>query len=437
MKKTRSQKSQLALQSKILSKSSKLTIEVPDEDDEIILSKFNKNSPTSHKMSLDYQKASGSIFAPKHRTSTSTNKAKKLYGMSVVPKLSQKKFKFPSTPKTNKKMTPSKSPHIKTSRAKSKVHTPTTKFSTTPTYRALIEVNKKRPKTTTNSDKSLKAETGSCPNLNILVTQVKLNTPRTDDVLSEEEIQVKSDMLYKEHLFQTFQAMKFIRTLQPVNLEQLKEKRLNVPRRKGFENKKTIIFDLDETLVHCCEDITTCNPMVILPVIFPTGETVQAGINIRPYALECLREVNKEFEIFVFTASHPCYANVVLDYIDPNKELIHQRFFRDSCVNMGGVFIKDLRIFANRNLKDLIIVDNAAYSFAYQLDNGIPIVSWHDDQYDKELYNLMDYVKALAAVEDVRDVNEQTFHLRTFYEDYINEFLAADTVSSPKLGKKF
>ncbi|OMJ88039.1 hypothetical protein SteCoe_10110 [Stentor coeruleus] len=436
MKNSRSQKSQPVLQGNLLAKSSKLTIEVPDEDDEPSASKFNKNSPTYSKVTTDYQKASGSIFAPKHKPASSSHPTKRCYGQSGTPKVAPKIFKFPSTPKTTTKRSPSKPPSMQISRAKSKGQTPTAKASATPTHKNSFEENKKRPKTTTNSEKSLKAETGSSPNLNSLVTQVKLSSNKVANSLSEEEIQAKSEMLYKEHLFQTFQAMKFVRTLQPVNLEQLKEKRLNVPRRKGFENKKTIIFDLDETLVHCCEDITTSNPTVILPVVFPTGETVQAGINIRPYALECLREVNKEFEVFVFTASHPCYANVVLDYLDPNRELIHQRFFRDSCINMGGVFIKDLRIFANRNLKDLIIVDNAAYSFAYQLDNGIPIVSWHDDPHDKELYNLMDYVKALAAVEDIRDVNEQTFHMRTFYEDYINEFLAADTVSSPKGGKK-
>ena len=37
---------------------------------------------------------------------------------------------------------------------------------------------------------------------------------------------------------------------------------------------KVIIFDLDETLVHCVDDITTENPDVILDVTFPNGETI-------------------------------------------------------------------------------------------------------------------------------------------------------------------
>jgi len=30
-----------------------------------------------------------------------------------------------------------------------------------------------------------------------------------------------------------------------------------------------------------------------------------------------------------------------------------------------GIFIKDLRVIANRDLKDILLVDNAAYSFGY------------------------------------------------------------------------
>jgi CTD small phosphatase-like protein 2 len=71
----------------------------------------------------------------------------------------------------------------------------------------------------------------------------------------------------------------------------------------------------------------------------------------------------------------------------------------------------------------VVIVDNAAYSFAYQVDNGIPIISWHDDRDDREMLNLIDYLKSLVEVEDIREVNFETFHLRTFYEDYMNEFI--------------
>ena len=396
----------------------KLTIDLPPDED--FPEPFNKNSPMSQKVVTEFQKTSG-VLGPKHKKPSSLNTARKLFNESTK----QKVFKFPPSPRVQPKR-PLKSvvtrttSHVDSKQSKLSAK----KFSMTPTSRQILEASKKLPSTAQNSNKQiLKPETGSSPLTNY-VTSVKTSGPAKDL-----ETDKKSEILYKEHLFQTFQAMKFVRTIQPVNVDQLREKRVNVPRRKGFENKKTLIFDLDETLVHCCEDLDSSSPNVVLPIVFPNGETIEAGINIRPYAIECLREVSKYFEVFVFTASHPCYANVVLDYIDPKRELIHERFFRDSCINMNGVYIKDLRIFANRNLKDMIIVDNAAYSFAYQLENGIPILSWHDDPNDKELLNLIEYVKALAQVEDVRDINNSTFRLRNFYEDYINEFLAADKIS--------
>ena len=86
-------------------------------------------------------------------------------------------------------------------------------------------------------------------------------------------------------------------------MHQIKKNKVFLSRRNGHEMLKTIVFDLDETLVHCCDDLSE-NPDIVLPVTFPTGEVVEAGINIRPYALECLKEANKYFEVIVFTASH-------------------------------------------------------------------------------------------------------------------------------------
>lgn len=263
--------------------------------------------------------------------------------------------------------------------------------------------------------------------INNFVTRVKSSAEPAKKKLDlcPEEIKARSEMFYREHLFQTFQALKFVRNLPAVDMSQLRQKRMSFTKRPGYEDKKTIIFDLDETLVHCVDDPSMI-PDVTLPIVFPSGEVVNAGINIRPFARECLTEASKYFEIIVFTASHKCYADVVLDFLDPKKELIHHRLYRENCLVVEGVFMKDLRIFSNRKLQDLVIVDNAAYSFGYHLDNGIPIISWHDDPYDRELYNLMDYLKILAQAEDVRDVNRQIFHLRTFYEDYIQEFFKGD-----------
>jgi CTD small phosphatase-like protein 2 len=93
---------------------------------------------------------------------------------------------------------------------------------------------------------------------------------------------------------------------------------------------------------------------------------VQAGINIRPFAFECLKAARERFQVVVFTASHQTYADAVLDFLDPEKELIDYRLYRNSCYQTPqSVYIKDLRIFENRDMSDLVIVDNAVYSFGF------------------------------------------------------------------------
>ena len=214
----------------------------------------------------------------------------------------------------------------------------------------------------------------------------------------------------QEYFSQLMLALKFAKDLKPVDHSQLVAKSVHLRRRPLYEQAKTLIFDLDETLVHCCEN--PADAQHSLAIQLPSGEKITVGINIRPYAIECLTTLSKNFEIIVFTASHKCYADVVLDLLDPNNEIIHHRLYRENCVIVDGVFIKDLRIVTNRSLDNMVIVDNAAYCFAYQLENGIPIVSWYNDAEDTELVNLTHYLSSLSETKDVRDSIRSTFHLQ-------------------------
>jgi len=243
-------------------------------------------------------------------------------------------------------------------------------------------------------------------------------------VTSSAPVETQGVDMYQEHLFQTFQALRVVKQFPKVSWEELKAHEVDLTRRPGYEGKKTLVLDLDETLVHC-SDLDCCSaPDVHLPVQFPNGEEVLASLHIRPYVQECLQAANQDYEVIVFTASHQCYADVVLDYLDPDGSLVHHRLYRENCILVQGLYVKDLRILRNRDLERVVIVDNAVYSFGYQLDNGIPIISWVEDRQDRELLNLVDYMKLLAAAEDIRVLNRETFKLYSFYEDYLREIQA-------------
>jgi CTD small phosphatase-like protein 2 len=71
-----------------------------------------------------------------------------------------------------------------------------------------------------------------------------------------------------------------------------------------------------------------------------------------------------------------------LDYLDPHNEYIQHRLYREHChLTADGVYVKDLRIIA-RDLSQVLLVDNAAYSYAYQIDNAIPIIPYYKGKND-------------------------------------------------------
>ena len=135
---------------------------------------------------------------------------------------------------------------------------------------------------------------------------------------------------------------------------------------------------------------------------------------MRPHAQRFLRKVSQWFEVIVFTASQPEYADQVLEWLDPGREWVHHRLYRQHCSLVDGVLVKDLRILGCREESHLIIVDNNPHCFGFHLDNGVPIKPWVGDPTDTQLLSVLKYLNTLRSLQDVRVKNRQTFGLQYF-----------------------
>ena len=176
------------------------------------------------------------------------------------------------------------------------------------------------------------------------------------------------------------------------------EKLLLPPKSQEFSNKKTLILDLDETLVH-----SSFTPFeksdIVLDVNFE-GIMYNIYVLVRPDAELFIKSVAKFFEVVIFTASISKYASQLLDILDKEKN-IKYRLYRDHCTYINGIYIKELKK-CNRSLKDLIIVDNSPIAYTFDSDNGLPIETWTDDPDDRELMKLLPILEFLSKVKDVR-----------------------------------
>jgi hypothetical protein len=84
------------------------------------------------------------------------------------------------------------------------------------------------------------------------------------------------------------------------------------------------------------------------------------------------------------------------------------------------IYVKDLRIFGNVKMEDMIIIDNSVLSFAFQLENGIPILPYYKKA-DDELRFLSNYLNSIYNVKDLRIENNRSIKMPYFLKSVKNK----------------
>lgn len=174
-------------------------------------------------------------------------------------------------------------------------------------------------------------------------------------------------------------------------------KSLLPPQRERDRGKKTLILDLDETLVHSSFQPVPGAHFVLK--IELDGEVHSVYVLKRPGVDEFLRAVAERWEVVVFTASLAKYADPLLDMLDPDG-LVAGRLFRDACVQHYGNYVKDLSLMG-RSMRNICIVDNSPYSYIFQPDNALAVTSWFNDESDRQLRELVPIMEDLSRADDV------------------------------------
>lgn len=207
-----------------------------------------------------------------------------------------------------------------------------------------------------------------------------------------------------------------------VDLLKLKDK-ASFPLKVKIKNpnnlQKIAIFDLDETLMHSEVNLKNFNnEKNIITILLPSQKTAKIGVYIRPNWEEAIKKISKFYCIVVYTASYESYANAVLDFMDPENKYFYNRLYRNNCINIKYnekyIYIKDMSIFEGFDEKDIVIIDNSVTSFAFHLNNGIPILPYYNQEKDYELLLCACYLENIANDYDLREINKKYMKLNYY-----------------------
>jgi len=174
------------------------------------------------------------------------------------------------------------------------------------------------------------------------------------------------------------------------------------PQLPQFHGKKTLVLDLDETLVHSTFEPVK-NPDLVLPVHIK-GATYRINVMIRPGTTEFLARMGELYEVVVFTASLAEYAEPLVKVLDTTN-VVSYLLYRQHCTPVNGIYVKDLSLIG-RDIKNIILVDNSPNSFLFQPENAYHIKNFFDDKTDRELDRLSYFLENFTKVKDVRPIED-------------------------------
>lgn len=156
----------------------------------------------------------------------------------------------------------------------------------------------------------------------------------------------------------------------------------------NLKHQKTLILDLDETLIHSMSKGGRMSSGHMVEVRLNTTYVGVGGqqtigpqhpilyyVHKRPHCDEFLRRVSKWYNLVVFTASVQEYADPVIDWLESDRKYFSARYYRQHCTFRHGAFIKDLSS-VEPDLSKVMILDNSPLSYMFHQGRSFfPILS--------------------------------------------------------------
>ena len=141
--------------------------------------------------------------------------------------------------------------------------------------------------------------------------------------------------------------------------------------------KYSLVLDLDETLISFKKNATHSNLNKFI-------NNLNTTIIIRPGLIEFLKNMKQFYELILFSSGTSDYVDPIIKLIEKNENFFEFVLYRQHIsFNEIGEYFKNLNLL-NRNIKNILIIDDMEQNFKYHKANGICIKPFYGD-YEKDI----------------------------------------------------
>lgn len=249
--------------------------------------------------------------------------------------------------------------------------------------------------------------------LNKIIRYIEQNTDKCNFFCIEYEEYVFNCLELIYHIQSIFGESKYQTKIQQIQVK-FNEATQNIIKRK---DRPFMALDLDEALIHS-ESLSSSNG-ITYPFDIEIKE-LDVGIWIRPYLYSFLKFCQSQFDLYLFSAGSQDYTDTILRKLQLEDYFLF-KLDRSYCINVGGIFVKDLSIFSEYS--DGLLVDNNLLSFSMSLDQGFLISPFIFDKSDEELKDAEEFLHDKleeSRREDIllKELNEDHFMLQRLFNKF-------------------
>ena len=128
------------------------------------------------------------------------------------------------------------------------------------------------------------------------------------------------------------------------------------------------------------------------------------------------------YEIIIYTSIESNLAlSIIRGKLDEQKIYVDNIIPQSYCLKVNDRWVKDLRVFKNKELKNMLFISSSLTSLPNQMENLIYIKPFYGNKEDTELYNVAKLLKSISKTSDIRNEIKRINPYISLYNDYIKE----------------